>query len=508
MPGPVWIWAAPPAPSAQLGLAARHSTCRAAQRPAGLDRAGGAMTANHAPDEVDLVVIGGGPAGENLADYATRDSGLSAVLVEEELLGGECSYWACMPSKALLRPIEVRETASHLPGISTPQLQVDELLRRRDDWVAHYDDAGQVGWAESVGIPVVRGTARLVGERVVEVHGPDGVRRITARRAVALATGSVPVVPELYAGVHAWGSRDVTGVVEIPERLAIVGGGVVACEAAVWMNALGARVTMLVRGERLLAPFEPFAGEAVLTSLRGQGVDVRLNTQVTSCRRDAPAQTGIGHVHGGPVYLGIGEAELVADELLLALGRRPRLSGLGLERVGVTSQDVIGGSLPDWLLAVGDASGEPALTHWGKYRGRVLGERLAAEAQGRPRPVVPDVVPVPQVVFTMPQVASVGLTQAQAQREGRQFTVSQVPFTSAAGAALLQDDATGEAMLMVDSSGVLLGATFVGPEVAELVHAATVAIVGAVPVPALRHAVPSYPTASELWLRLLEALPG
>lgn len=459
----------------------------------------------------DVVVIGAGPAGENLAQYATQGSGLTAVLVERELVGGECSYYACIPSKALLRPVAVAATAAHLGGLRAPALDRDAVLARRDEWVSGYDDAGQVSWARSAGLDVVRGSARLLGERRVAVQTPDGQAILTARVAVVIATGSGPVVPEPYADLRAWGSRDATGLCEVPQRLAIVGGGVVACEAATWLAALGSRVTMIVRGDRLLAGAEPFASRTVHEALTRAGVDVRLGVDVLDVRRDDPRDTGLGRVHGGPLRLQVrpragGPAEdLDADELLLALGRRPRLGDLGLDVVGLDERSVLTDARPSWLLLVGDASGQAPLTHWGKYQGRVLGEQFAA---GDPAPRLPIAAPVPQVVYTDPQVAWVGPTEAAARAAGVDVVTAHVPWGAAAGASLLRDDATGGATLVVDrATGRLVGATFVGPDAGELLHAATIAIVGGTPVHVLRHAVPAFPTASELWLRLLEALP-
>lgn len=465
----------------------------------------------------DIVVIGAGPAGENLAQYATQDSALTAVLVERELVGGECSYYACIPSKALLRPVVVAATAAHLGGLGAPGLDRDALLARRDEWVSGYDDAGQLSWARSAGLDVVRGSARLVGERRVAVDTSDGERILQARVAVVIATGSAPVVPEPHADVLPWGSRDATGLREVPERLAVVGGGVVACEAATWLAALGSRVTMIVRGDRLLAGAEPFAGEAVRDALLAAGVDVRLGTDVVEVRRDDPRDTGIGRVHGGPVRLALAQRaggpgdDLEADELLLALGRRPRLAHLGLDVIGLDEHSVLSDARPRWLHLVGDASGQAPLTHWGKYQGRVLGEQLAAgdpDPQLPPDPQSPHGAPVPQVVFTDPQVAWVGRTETAARAQGLDVVTAHVPWGAAAGAGLLRDDATGGATLVVDrDTGRVVGATFVGPDAGELLHAATTAIVGGVPVHVLRHAVPAFPTASELWLRLLEALP-
>lgn len=453
--------------------------------------------------EVDVVVLGGGPVGENVAQYATEASGLSAVLVEAELVGGECSYYACMPSKAMLRPLHVAAMAGHLGGLTRPEVDVAGIFARRDEWVSHYDDSGQADWARTAGIEVVRGGGRIIGERLVEVDGV-GFR---ARHAVVIATGGEPAIPEVFAHALPWGSRDATGIVEVPDRLAIVGGGVVACEAATWLAGLGSEVTMLVRGDRLLANQEPFASDLVLEALRGRGVSVRLGTEARTVDRPDARATGLGRVHGGPVTLTTGDGTLVVDELLVATGRRPRLRDLGLDAVGLDPERVLAGDLPDWLWCIGDASGEAPLTHWGKYRARIVGDAIASRALGRdPEPPFAD-PPVPQVVFTDPQVARVGLTEAEAQRAGRPVDVAKVPFTAASGGALLRDDATGAAHLVVDpGSGVVVGATFVGPDAGELLHAATIAIVAKVPVHVLRHAVPSYPTASELWLRLLEQL--
>ncbi len=460
------------------------------------------------PEVFDVVVIGAGPVGENLAQYATQNTDLTAALVERELVGGECSYYACMPSKALLRPVEIAATSAHLPGLKPATVDRQALLARRDVWVSRYDDAGQVAWAEGAGLAVLRGPARLVGERLVAVETAEGTRTLEARHAVAIATGSEPVVPALYADSAPWGSRDATGVVEVPDRLVIVGGGVVGCEAAVWMSALGSKVTLLSKDERLLTRVEPFASEIVLTALRDMGIDVRLGAVVPSCRRDDARDTGLGHVHGGPVVVSTDNGDVIADEILVAVGRRPRLGDIGLETVGLDAVRARTGDIPSWLVLVGDASGEAPLTHWGKYRARVLGEQIAARATGGTEPFVPDAVPVPQVVFTDPQVAAVGLTEAEARAAHIDVEVSHVPWSAASGAALLRDDVEGGAQLVIDrASRCVVGATFVGPEAGELLHSATIAITGRVPIDVLRHAVPSYPTASELWLRLIEALP-
>lgn len=457
-------------------------------------------------DSYDVVVLGAGPAGENVADYAIRGSTRTALLIERELVGGECSYYACMPSKALLRPLEVRATAEALEGLPDQiELDAEQLLQRRDAWVANYQDAGQVAWARGAGIEVARGQGRMVGPKQVEVITEAGSQRIGAE-SVVVATGSQPVIPPLLVGLAAWTSRDATGLIEVPGSVAVVGGGVVALEASRWLAALGAKVTLLVRGQRLLSRLEPFAGELVAEGLVQDGVEIVFGASLTAASRDQLADTGLGRVHGGPVRLEVNGVNRTFAELLVATGRTPALSGIGLESIGLDEHSFLDPSQrPEWLHAVGDAGGEAQLTHWGKYRARMVGQQIAARAEGTTPPPAPPQVPVPQVVFTDPQVAAVGLTVAVAQESGIEVWCPSVPMGSAAGYSLLRNDAPGRAQLVVDAAtGKLLGATFVGAEVAELVHAATVAIVGGLTLEQLRHAVPSYPTASEVWLRLLE----
>lgn len=453
----------------------------------------------------DVVVIGAGPVGEVVAQYAV-EGGLTATLVEHELLGGECSYYACIPSKALLRPAAVAETTADLPGISDASVDVPGLLARRDTWVSQYDDAGQITWAQDTGVSVVRGHGRLVGERLVQVNEHT---LLEAKQAVVIATGSSPVIPPAFDGVEPWTSRDATGVQEIPQRLVIVGGGVVACEAATWMAALGSQVTMLVRGDGLLSGWEEFAGQTIAQSLRDRGVDVRFGVEATAASRPDSASTGLGRIHGGAVSLSLSDgSSMEADEVLVATGRRPSLDSVGLDALGLDADDVLSGNLPTWLHAVGDASGAAPLTHVGKHDARALGTQLAAAAGGRGDRPAPEVVPVPQAVFTQPQAALVGRTEAQARQDGVDVVVSQIPYNAAAGTSLLQDTVNGAAKIVVDrTDGRLVGATFVGPDAAEQLHAATIAITGGVPVHVLRHAIASFPTASELWLQLLEGLP-
>jgi pyruvate/2-oxoglutarate dehydrogenase complex dihydrolipoamide dehydrogenase (E3) component len=495
----------------------------------GVGRCGG-YVAGMSTDVWDVVVVGGGPPGENAAQYAIQGSDRTAVIVEAERVGGECSYWACMPSKALLRPVEVLDAARAVPGVPVGErLDVEAVLARRNAFAHDLDDSSQVEWATTNRIDVVRGRGRLVGERRVEVSTGTGTRVLTARLAVVLATGStarLPDVPGLPAALP-WTSRDVTNLHEVPGRVAIVGGGVVACEAATWLAALGAEVTLLVAGRRLLERTEPFAGEMVVERLAHKGIRVRFGTRVERVERPDAGPAVTGHRHGGEVRLRIDGAESVVDEIVVATGRTPATADLGLETVGLQpggmgflptdAHGEVAGVDGGWLYAVGDVTGRALLTHQGKYQARIAGAVIGARAMGLPldgeeawrfrnRVDGSDGAAVPQVVFTDPQVASVGRTEREARDAGLEVRVIDYDLGAVAGAALQRDGYSGRARLVVDErAGVLVGVTFVGPDVAELLHAATIAVVGRVPVTTLWHAVPAYPTVSEVWLRLLEA---
>jgi pyruvate/2-oxoglutarate dehydrogenase complex dihydrolipoamide dehydrogenase (E3) component len=474
-----------------------------------------------AAETYDVVVIGAGPVGENVADRAVR-GGLSVAVVERELVGGECSYWACMPTKALLRSAAALRAVRRLPGAReavTGELDVAAVLRRRDAFASDWKDDGQVAWLDSAGIPLHRGHGRITGDKVVEVTGEDGVTTLTARHAVVVATGTGALVPDIE-GLRAskpWTSRETVAAKEVPGRLAIIGGGVVASEMATAFSSLGATVEVLAR-DGVLHLQEPFAGERVTAALREAGVTVRIGAEAASVRRDDD-----GTVH---ITLKTGE-RIEADELLVAIGRTPNTEDIGLDTVGlkpgswlvvddamrVLGED--GTPLGDgWLYAIGDVNRRVLLTHQGKYQARALGDGLVARAKGETVDVGPwgrhaataDERAVPQVVFTEPEIAAVGLTAAAAEAAGLRVRVVDHDLAATAGSSLHAEGYSGHARMVVDEDRkVIVGFTLVGPDVAELLHAATIAIVAEVPLDRLWHAVPSFPTVSEVWLRLLEA---
>lgn len=488
----------------------------------------------------DVVVLGAGPVGENVVDRV-RAAGLSAAVVESELIGGECSYWACMPSKALLRPALARSDARKVAGLRESvygPLDALEIFGHRDEVVGHWKDDGQVEWLDSIGARVFRGHGRLLGPRRVAVTGPEGDEHVlTARHAVAVCTGSRAVLPELpgLPGARPWTSREATSSDRVPGRLIVVGGGVVGVEMATAWQALGAKVTMLVRGGGLLPRMEPFVGEHVAAALAARGADIRTGVRVAAVVRDGGTGPVTAVLEGGDHVEG--------DEVLFATGRAPRTEDIGLETVGLEPgswldvDDSLRVTGSDWLYAVGDVNHRALLTHQGKYQARIAGAAIAArasrtqdggrdggsggdgDANGAPEAAdeerwgahaaTADHAAVPQVVFCDPEAAAVGLTLAEAERAGHRARAVDVDMRQVAGAGLYAQGYRGQARLVVDlDREVVLGASFVGPGIGELVHSATVAVVGEVPIARLWHAVPSYPTLSEVWLRLLEAYRG
>jgi dihydrolipoamide dehydrogenase len=445
--------------------------------------------------------VGAGPAGEVAAGRLVQ-AGLEVAIAEEHLVGGECAYYACMPSKALLRPGELLAESRRIPGAAeavTGTLSVPSVLERRDQIIHHLEDAAQLPWLEDRGIALLRGAARLVGERELEVGG----QRVQARRAVVVATGSsafLPPIPGL-AESRPWTNRKITTADEAPERLIMMGGGVVGVEMSQAWQSLGSQVTLIEAGERLIAREEAFASELVTEALADLGVDVRTRNRVERVERSG-ATVSVTLTDGSTVE---------GDELVVAVGRRPRLAELGLDAIGLDGTEPLETDvhlrvtgLP-WLYAIGDVNGRALYTHMGKYQGRVAADHLLGQPSATAHGA--DGARAPRVIFTDPQVAGVGHTTASATDAGLDVIVADVQTSGNAGGSFFGRGAPGITRLLADRArGVLVGATFTGAEVAEMLHAATIAIVAEVPLERLAHAVPAFPTRTELWLQALDEL--
>ncbi|MCV7089488.1 dihydrolipoyl dehydrogenase family protein [Mycobacterium interjectum] len=460
--------------------------------------------------DFDVVVVGGGVGGV-AAVRKLASVGLSVALVENRLVGGECHYWGCNPSKTLLRPIEVFNLAKSVPGvretISDRALDVAAVFAKRDAIIEHLSDQDRSASLRQAGVAVFHGFGRLSGERTVRVAHADHTEDVLeARYAVVVATGTHPNVPEIpgLAQARPWTNRELTTMTQVPRRALVVGGGPVSVEFATILSGLGSAVTLLVRGNTLLRDCEPEARELVAQSLRSKGVAIHFQTELSAVARPVP---------GGPVTATFHRQTIEVDEIVLAAGRCTNTDNIGLETLGLPGGGSVSvddhlqavGVAGDWLYALGDTTGRARLSHISTYHGRVVADIIAARAAGRELSenelTARDAGSLAQVIFTEPQVASAGRTERQARAAGFAVRTRTACYPGTLSfLALFRDGFQGWAKLVINAeTNTLLGATFVGPEFSELVQAATLAIVAKVPVNLLRHAVAPHPTVNQVW---------
>jgi dihydrolipoamide dehydrogenase len=437
--------------------------------------------------------MGAGPAGE-VAVSRLNDQGLKVALVERELVGGECAYWACIPSKTLLRPPETRSEAQRTAGVAAPGLAWSEVARYRDFMIRSLDDSAQVSGYRDQGVDVFKGDGHIAGPGVVEVEG-----QTLETERVVVATGSDAHIPPIEGLEEAgyWTNREATTLSEVPESIVILGGGPVGVELGQFMRRFGARVTIVEHGERLLSREDPAVGELMAQALRDEGIELRLGVEATAVERRGDNRV-VRLDKGGDVS---------ARELLVATGRSPRVHGIGLESIGIEPDSRGLGvddrcRAADGVWAIGDVTGVLPLTHVGMYQGRITAADIAGEQPHA------DYAAIPRVVFSDPEVGAVGMTEEQAGEQGIEIATSRVSLAdSIARPWTYEENPRGDLGLVADRQRqVLIGAWAVAPLAGEWIHYAALAIKTQTPLSVLRDTVAQFPTFTEAYLKGVESL--
>jgi dihydrolipoamide dehydrogenase len=442
-------------------------------------------------ERFDAVVLGAGPAGESAASRL-HDQGLRTALIERELVGGECAYWACIPSKTLLRPVEVRSEAARAKGVATPERQWEDAVAYRDYMIRNLDDSAQVEDYEREGIRVYKGHAKLRGPGQIEI---DEETLIVGARII-IATGSAPRIPDIPGLAEAgyWTHREATTLTEIPASATIIGGGPVGIELAQLLRRFGAQVHLVEADDRLIGREDPRVGELAAAALREEGIEVHLGVEIQGVSAaDGQRELDLGYA-----------GHIQTQELIVATGRSPSVIDLGLETVGIHPY---GDGIKidercragDQVWAVGDVTGVMPFTHVAKYQARIACADIGGES------VVADYTAIPRVVFADPEIAAVGLTEAEAAVQEIDVAIGRVELSEAiARPWTYESDPRGELSVMVDRERrVLLGAWAVAPMASEWIHYAALAIKTGTSIDVLLDTVAQFPTYTEGFLEAL-----
>ena len=446
-------------------------------------------------ERFDAILIGMGPGGEAAAGRLIK-GGKKVAIVEKELIGGECAYWACIPSKTLLRPPEAKSEARRAFGTTTPTLEMNELFDYRDFMIRNLDDSGQIEGYEKKGVTVVKGAGRLSGPGKVEVNGET-----LEAEHVIVATGSEPNMPPVEGldEVTVWTNREATTTREVPGRVLIIGGGPNGVEASQWLSRFGSEVTIVQSPERLMNREDPEVGRLIKEALEDEGIRILTGRKAVKARKD-----------GGSAVVELDDGtEIETDVVVIAAGRKPRTDGIGLETVGVDPTD--NGLLIDdhcrldgmpGLWALGDVTGVALFTHVALYQGRVLADNILGKERRA------DYRGIPRVAFSDPEVAACGLTEERAREEGIDIAAATLDVTKAiARPWTYEEDPRGTLSLVADRErGVLVGAWAVAPLAGEWIHQASQAIRAEIPLEKLLDSVAQFPTYSEAYVEVLEKL--